>query len=107
MLMQQVREVMTVNQKMKDESNWICLTSEQIGFPPQSEFANENHGEAGSSKQCNDKSTDQIAFLSGPILINFIRNTKRELYVSACSWLALVAGLSFGRGRDRGFVLYI
>ena len=28
-------------------------------------------------------------------------------FVSACSWLALVTRLCFGRGRDRGFVLYI
>jgi len=61
-LMQQVREVMTVNQEMTDESLWIWLTSEQMGFPLRSEFANENHGEAGSSKQCNDQRTDQIAF---------------------------------------------
>jgi len=54
MLMQQVREVMTVNQEMTDESNGIWLTSEQMGFPLRSEFANENHSEAGSSKQCND-----------------------------------------------------
>jgi len=53
MLMEQVRKVMTVNQEMEDESSWIWLTSEQMGFPLQSEFANENHGEAGSSKQCN------------------------------------------------------
>ena len=58
MLMQQVREVMTVNQEMTDESSWIWLTSEQL----RSEFANENHGEAGSSKQCNDQRTDQTAF---------------------------------------------
>jgi len=51
MLMQQEREDMTVNQEMTDESNWIWLTSEQMGFPLRSEFANENHGEAGSSKQ--------------------------------------------------------
>jgi len=54
MLMQQVREIMTINQEMTDESSWIWLTSEQMGFPLRSEFANENHGEAGSSKQCND-----------------------------------------------------
>ena len=47
MLMQQVREVMTVNQEMTDESSWIWLTSEQMEFPLRSEFANENHGEAG------------------------------------------------------------
>ena len=47
MLMQQVREVMTVNQDMTDESSWIWLTSEQMGVPLRSEFANENHGEAG------------------------------------------------------------
>ena len=47
MLMQQVREVMTVNQEITDESSWIWLTSEQMGFPLRSEFANENHGEAG------------------------------------------------------------
>jgi len=29
------------------------------------EFARENHGEAGSSKQCNDQRTDQTAFLNG------------------------------------------
>ena len=62
MLMQQVREVMTVNQEMTDESSWIWLTSEQMGFPLRSEFANENHGEAGSSKQCNDQHTNQTAF---------------------------------------------
>jgi len=49
MLMQQVREVMTVNEEIEDESSWIWLTSEQMGFPLRSEFANENHGEAGSS----------------------------------------------------------
>ena len=37
MLMQQVREVMTVNQEMKDESSWIWLTSDQMGFPLRSE----------------------------------------------------------------------
>ena len=54
MLMQQVREVMTVNQEMTDESSWIWLTSEQMKFPLRSDFANESHGEAGSSKQCNE-----------------------------------------------------
>ena len=48
MPMQQVREVMTVNQEMTDALR--------------SKFANENHGEAGSSKQCNDQRTDQTAF---------------------------------------------
>jgi len=62
MLMQQVREVMTVNQEMIDESSWTWLTSEQMGFPLRSEFANENHGEAGSSKQSNDQRTDQTHF---------------------------------------------
>ena len=76
MLMQQVREVMTVNQEMTDESSWIWLTSEQL----RSEFANENHGEAGSSKQCNDQRTDKTAFFLAPIITDFIRNTKRELY---------------------------
>ena len=54
MLMQQVREVMTANQEMTDEASWIWLTSEQMGFQLRSEFANENHSKAGSSKQCND-----------------------------------------------------
>jgi len=62
MLMQQVREVITVNREMTDESRWIWLTLEQMGFPLRSEFANENYAEAGSLKQCNDKRTDQIAF---------------------------------------------
>jgi len=61
MLIQQVREIMTVIQEMDDESSWIWLTSEQNGFLLLSEFANENHGEAGSSKQFNDQSTDQTA----------------------------------------------
>jgi len=62
MQMQQVREVMTVYQEMTDESSWIWLTSEQMGFPLRSEFANENHGEAGNSKQCNDQRTDRTFF---------------------------------------------
>ena len=65
MLVQQVREVMTVNQEMEDESSRIWLTSEQMGFPLRSEFANEDHGEARSSKQCNEKRTDQTAFFFG------------------------------------------
>jgi len=44
-----------------------------------SEFANENHGEARSSKQCNDQRTDQTAFFLAPIITDFIRNT-RELH---------------------------
>jgi len=80
MLMQQVREVMTINQEMTGESSWIWLTSEQMGFTLRSEFANENHGEAGSLKQCNDHRTDQPAFFLAPIITDFIRNNKRELY---------------------------
>jgi len=59
MLMQQVKEAMTVNQELnlKDQSSWIWLMSEQMGFPLRSEFANENHGEAGSSKQCNRRTS--------------------------------------------------
>ena len=53
---------------------------EQIGFPLRSEFANENHGEAGSSKQCNDQHTDQTAFFLAPIITDLIRSTRRELY---------------------------
>ena len=89
MLMQQVREVMTVNQEMTDESSWIWLTSEQMGFPLRSEFANENHGEAGNSKQCNDQRTDQTAFFLAPIITDFIRNTKKEHY--DC-WLLVLHG---------------
>jgi len=80
MLMQQVREVITVNQELEDESSWIWLTSEQMGLPMQPEFAKENHGEAGSSKQCKDQHTDQIAIFLAPIITDFIRNMIRELY---------------------------
>jgi len=31
-------------------------------------------------KQRNDQRTDQTAFLLAPIITDFIRNTKRELY---------------------------
>ena len=51
-----------------------------MGFQLRSEFANENHGEAGSSKQCNDQHTDQTAFFLAPIITDLIRNTKRKLY---------------------------
>jgi len=44
LMIQQVREVMTINQEMTNESSWIWLTSEQMEFPLWSEFANENHG---------------------------------------------------------------
>jgi len=51
-----------------------------MGFPLWSEFAKGNHEEAGRSKQCNDQRTDQTAFFLAPIITDFIRNTKRELY---------------------------
>jgi len=51
-----------------------------MGFPLWSEFANENHGVAGSSKQCNDQCTDQITFCLVPIIADLIQNTRRELY---------------------------
>ena len=44
------------------------------------EFAKGNHGAAGSSKQCNDQRADQTAFFLAPIILDFILNTKRELY---------------------------
>jgi len=51
-----------------------------MGFLLRTEFANENHCEAGSSKQCIDQRTDQTDFFLAPIITDFIRNTKRELY---------------------------
>ena len=51
-----------------------------MGFPLRSEFANKNHGEDGCLKQCDDQRTDQTAFFLAPIITDFIRNTKRELY---------------------------
>jgi len=75
MLMQQVRKVTTVNQEMADESSWIRLTSEQMWFPLRS--ANENHGEADSSKQCMTSVLIKPLFLA-PIITDFIRNTKKE-----------------------------
>jgi len=79
MLMQHVTEVMTVNPETTDESSWIWLTSEQMGFPFRSEFANENHSDAGSLQQCNNQYTDQTTFFLAPIITHFIRNTKGEL----------------------------
>ena len=98
MLMQQVREVMTVNQEMTDESSWIWLTSEQMGF--RSEFANESHGEAGSSKQCIDQHTDQTAFFLAPIITDFIRNTKRELYDEKLEDTLEMLGLEWSKDDD-------
>jgi len=70
---------MMVNREMKDKSSWIWITSEQMGFPLRSEFANENHGENRSLKQCNDQRTVQTVFFLAPITTDFIQNTKREL----------------------------
>jgi len=86
---------MKVNQEMKDESSWICLTLEKpapmMGFPLRSEFANENHGEARSSKQCNDQCTDQIAFFFGAYHHRFrSKHEKGTLWWEArrCTWNA-------------------
>jgi len=49
-------------------------------FPLRSEVANENHGEAGSLKQCNIQRIDQTAFFLAPVITDFVQNTKRELY---------------------------
>jgi len=99
MLMQQLREVMTVNQEMQNQSSWIWLTSEQMGFRLRSEFANENHGEARISKQCNDQRTDQTAFLA-PIITDFIRNTKRELYDEKLEEALYMLDLNWSKHND-------
>jgi len=80
MLMQQLREVMTANQEMEDESGWVWLSSQQMEFPLRSEFVNEKHGEAGILEKWNDQCTDQTANFLRPIITDFIRNTKMELY---------------------------
>jgi len=80
MLMQQVREVVTVNQEIKDESSWIWLTSEQIGLWMRSEYVNKNHSVARSSKQCKEQRADQTASFLVPIFTDFIPNATRELY---------------------------
>jgi len=53
--------------------------SEQMGFPLRLEFANKNHSEARSSKQCKDQRTNQTAFFLAFIITEFIRNSEREL----------------------------
>jgi len=65
----------------------MWLPSQQMGFPLRWEFAKENHGEAGSSKQCNDQRTDQTAFSLAPIITDYIRNTKSEKLEDALEML--------------------
>ena len=77
MLMQQVRDVMTLNQELETESSWMWPTSEQMGFSLLSDFAKENHGEAGSSKQCNDQHTDQTDFFLGAYHHRFHSKLKK------------------------------
>jgi len=71
-----------------------------MGFPIRSEFAIENHGEAGSSKQCNDQHTDQTAFFLAPIITDFIRNTKRELYDEKPEDALEMQDLEWSKGED-------
>jgi len=78
--MQQVREVLTVNQEMTDELSWIWLTSEQMGFPLRSEFANEFTVKPEVRDNAMTSVLIKPHFVLAPIITNFIRNTKRELY---------------------------
>jgi len=98
--MQQVREVMTVDQKIENESSWIRLTLEQMWFPLQSEFANQNDGEAGRSKQCNDQCTVQTAFFLTPVITDFTRNTTRELYDEKLEDALEMRDLEWNKGED-------
>jgi len=71
-----------------------------MGFPLRSEFANENHVEAGSSKQYNDQRTDETAFFLAPIITDFIRNTKRELYDEKLEDAFEMLDLEWSKGED-------
>jgi len=91
--MEQVKEVIMANHDIEDESSWIWLTSERMGFLLRSEFASENQGESGSSEQCNDQRTDQTAFfwcLSSQIAFetpkgnSMMSSSKMHL---KCSWV--------------------
>jgi len=88
MLTQQVREVMTINQEIEDKSSWVWLMSEQMVFPMQSDFANENHCEARRLKQCNDQHTDQTTFF-GAYHHEFIYETHKGNSVMRSSKMRL------------------
>jgi len=60
-------------------------------------FANENHGEAGSLQRCNDQRTDQTAFLMGPTITDFVRNSKREKLADAIE----KRNLEWNKDKDR------
>jgi len=100
MLMQQATEVMTVKQDREDESSWIWLMSEQMGFVLRSEFAYENHGEAGRSEQCNDQCTDQTAFFLTLVITDCIQNTKREVYDEKLEDALEILNLEWSKDND-------
>jgi len=65
--------------ELEDESSWIWLTSEPMGFPVRSEFTKENHNEAGISKQCNNQRTDHFA-AEVATFCEFSRNFSTQKY---------------------------
>ena len=71
-----------------------------MGFPWWSEVANENYSEAGKSKQRNDQRTDQTAFFLTPVITDFIRITKRELYDEKLEDALEMLGLEWSKDDD-------
>ena len=55
---------------------------------------------AYSSKQCNDQRTDQTACFLAPIITDFIRNTKRELYDEKLEDALEMLGLEWSKDDD-------
>ena len=71
---------MTFNTEMDDESRWIWLTSEQMGFPLRWNLRERITVKPEVRNNAMTSVLIKPHFFLAPIITDFIRNTKRELY---------------------------
>jgi len=76
--MERVREAIAFNAELADESTWLWLTTEQMGFPLRPTGGGERKERAEDLDSSQGVRDLLVAYHLAPVIIDFISNENRE-----------------------------
>jgi len=77
-MMERVREAIAFNAELADESTWLWLTSEQMGFPLRLTGGGEHEERAGDLDSSQGVREHLVAYRLTPTITDFISDENRE-----------------------------
>ena len=75
--MERVREAITFNAELADESTWLWLTSEQMGFPLRATCGGEHEERAEDLDSIQGVRDHSVAYHLAPVITDFISDENR------------------------------